>query len=141
MNTLMKIIHLVGDTILMGAIILLTGHVLWSWFDTNQVEERTEQAQYETKNIGALGEGWHYAIPHGTGNELENTNGCPCVTLALGYSSYANMTNAIIHGYRSVFEELKKMKEAKGDTSGVCKIVDILAVEAYIMKQIKEESK
>lgn len=141
MKTFEKITKIAYDVLLIGAIIILTGHVIMSYYSdcgwTRPERHETEKREV----IGTLGDTWHYAIPHNKGNELEDANGCPCVTLASGYTTYANLTNAVAHGYGSVFEELRKIKEAEGDTSGTCKIADILAVEAAIMKKIQEKKK
>lgn len=50
-------------------------------------------------------DGFHYAIPHNTGNEQEDPNtGCPCLVLFNGWSSYSNYTNAMAHGVESLYD-------------------------------------
>lgn len=91
------------------------------------------------ENFGVLGEEWHYGVPHGIGNPKEDASGCPCVTIASGYSSYCNFTNAIAHGKGSVYDELRKSELS--NTNRFCRLTDVIEVENRIMKEIQEESK
>lgn len=62
----------------------------------------------ETKHLKFGGDGFHYIIPHNTGDEIEDPNtGCPCFVIFYGWSSYANYTNALAHGVKSLYEEYK----------------------------------
>ena len=50
-------------------------------------------------------DGFHYAIPHNTGDKHEDPNtGCPCLVLFNGWSSYSNYTNAMAHGVASLYD-------------------------------------
>lgn len=95
------------------------------FFNTDKEEDSPSQQKEEshksTKSIASsdlLGEGWHYAIPHNVGNPNEDESGCPCVCLCLGWSSYANMTNAFANGITNLYEcygssqEYKTQKES-----------------------------
>lgn len=83
--------------------------------------------------------GFHYAIPHNTGNEQEDPNtGCPCACIVYGWSSYSTMTNAFAHGIKSPFDELKKRR---GCTNGVFRLVDVYEIEKEIEKELKEGAK
>ena len=79
--------------------------------------------------------GSHYLVAHNTGSKQEDTNGCPCTCLALGWSSYSTMTNAFAHGIQSPFDELKKRR---GCTNGVVRLVDVCEVEKEIEKELNE---
>lgn len=123
-----------------GSVFLCTA-LIFGCSNSQSDADKHVQSNVVTNSIGVLGEGWHYAIRHNTGNAMEDDKGCPCVTLASGYSSYCNLTNAIAHGKGSVYNELCKMRKAEGDSNRLCNIVDIVEVEKRIMKEIQEESK
>lgn len=93
-----------------------------------------EEFQPETE-IGVFGEDWHYCVQHNTGHPTENEKGCPCVCLMMGYSSHANMTNALNHGFGSVYEEYSRTHNS---TDGCCHLNDIWECEKEIMRKIKE---
>ena len=77
--------------------------------------------------------GWHLLVPHNQGWAQEDPDGCPCACLMLGWSSYANMTNAAAHGIRSPFDEAKKRGVS---TNGVVSLVAIHELEEVIISEI-----
>lgn len=82
-----------------------------------QQKEESHKSTKSKDSSNILGDGWHYAIPHNVGNPKEDESGCPCVCLCLGWSSYANMTNAFANGITNLHEcyvsshEYKTQKE------------------------------
>lgn len=112
--------------ILLTALIGLA--VMWVHSDKNENEVAVESMTLGGEN------GFHYAIPHGSGDERENpTNGCPCITLALGWSSYAIKTNAIAHGVYSLFDAFAESQSNKED--GPVRIIDIYEFEKQLVKK------
>lgn len=91
-------------SIILGTVIVLVSAIM------EPDPDKQAQSNVVTNNfrIGRLGEGWHYAIRHNTGDEMEDDKGCPCVTIASGYSSYCNLTNAISHGKGRKENEVKE---------------------------------
>ena len=76
---------------------------------------------------------WHFLVPHNRGTEQEDSNGCPCACIMLGWSSYANMTNATAHGFYSLYEEVQKRSQF---TNGVIRLSSIYDLEKAIIAEI-----
>ena len=78
--------------------------------------------------------GWHLLVPHNQGWAQEDPDGCPCECLMLGWSSYANMTNAAAHGIRSPFDEAKKRGVS---TNGVVSLLETHALGHAVAHAIR----
>lgn len=79
------------------------------------------------------GDGFHYAVPHNVGNELEDPKtGCPCEVIANGWSSYANYTNALAHGVESLMEEYRAAQINRG---GLINLYDVWEFEQKLVNK------
>ena len=58
---------------------------------------------------------FHFAVAHGRGDPTEDPKGCPCLCVCMGYSSYANCTNALQHGFDKTI--LEYISEEQGRRS------------------------
>lgn len=86
-----------------------------------------------------LGKDFHYLVPHGVGSKLENpSNGCPCVTLALGWSSYENKTNALSHGIPCLIDAFTSAR--KPGVRGLINLDDLYNFERELVKKWKCEN-
>ena len=86
----------------------------------------------ESMSLG--GDGFHYSVPHGIGDKRENpTNGCPCITLALGWSSYVIKTNAIAHGVHSLYDAWAESQSSK--ENGSVRLIEIFEYEKQLVKK------
>ena len=96
------------------------------------------ERRIERRNGDGLGGGVHYDIPHCQDTVQEDAQGCPCLCLKMGYSSYANMTNAIAHGYTNSIYEIYRdeLVRPAASTGGVVKLVTILNFEERLMEKI-----
>jgi hypothetical protein len=89
------------------------------------------------KKGDGLGGGVHYDIPHCKGTVQEDSVGCPCLCLKMGYSSYANMTNAIAHGYtNSIYDLYRDMLVRPAITGDVVHLIDVYRFEKQLMEEI-----
>ena len=93
-------------------------------------EKKSDGVRTEKKSYS----GWHLLVTHNQGGVQEDPDGCPCACLMLGWSSYANMTNAAAHGILSSFDEAKKRDVVS--TNGLVSLVAIGELEEVIISEI-----
>lgn len=89
--------------------------------------------------IAIVGAGLHYTIPHNTGDVLEDPNtGCPCSVICNGWSSYANYTNGVAHGVKSLLDEYKASPTYHG---GLISLNDVSEFEQKLINKWNLEVK
>lgn len=111
--------------------------LLISLFALGGCDEKKENPPAEKIQM-TLGGDFHYGVPHNTGHAKENpSNGCPCVTLALGWSTYDIKTNAVAHGYGSLYDLFRSRRNPNGNKP--IRIADIYELEKQLVEEWKAE--
>lgn len=70
----------------------------------SHIKHATGVVEYVESDEFVLGSDFHLGLPHNVGDPREDANGCPCLCVHCGFSSYAICTNAVAHGFDSIWE-------------------------------------